>query len=171
MCRSAEPNAVNASTKRGGYRESRFQCCYRMSAEFPRQLCGSALGKPARAAVRDSRFGICKIAHWFNAPNFTASTSNEIFYRFMQPVHSFRFNNLALHGFSPNSTPGPFPRAARETRHAACPARHLPIGEFATNDLAVRPIRQLSSQRRRPREQYRRGRGERAVDFSSSDRR
>ena len=97
----------------------------------------------------DSGFQIrdLQVAHRFNAPNFTASSSNEIFYRFRQPVHSCRFNDLALHGFRSNSTRGPFPRAARETRHAACAPRHLPAGEFATNDLAIWPVRELSGKR------------------------
>jgi hypothetical protein len=49
----------------------------------PRQLCGFALGKTARAAIRDSKFGICK-----SLAGSTLHTSQ------LQPTHEI------LHYFS-----------------------------------------------------------------------
>ena len=103
----------------------------------------------------------------------TLQTGYEILHAF-----SHRSNHLPLlsrhsrQRFSANAaTPGPLPRAAGKIRNAAGRAGHLPAGEFTTDDFATRPVRQLSGQRRCAREQHRRRRRERAVDFGRPDQR
>src|SRR5262245_35182888 len=59
-------------------------------------------------------------------------------------------------------------RAPRKIQHAA--GLYLPAGDFATNDLAVWDLHQLSGQRGCPGEQHRRGRRKRTLDCSGSDR-
>ena len=116
-----------------------------------RQLCCSGLRKPARAAIRDSRCGICKSLTGSMLQTSPLQPLNEIFTRFSQPLHFYRVIALALDGFRPNGAPGTFPGAARKIRDAAV-AAYLPARDLAANGLAVWPIRQLSSERRRARE-------------------
>jgi hypothetical protein len=130
--------------------EIRFQCCYQTLAEYfsttlPFGITGNAGGD------WDSRFGICKSLSGSPLQTSPLQPLNEIFYRFSKPLHFRRFNTLALDGFRPNGARGALPGAARKIRDAAGPV-DLPARDLAANDLAVRPIHQLSSERRRARE-------------------
>src|SRR4029077_4376647 len=67
--------------------KSGFNVVTKCWQNYPRQLCGFALGKPARAAIRDSKFGICKslAGSTLQTPPFTLHNSNplnEILYCF-----------------------------------------------------------------------------------------
>ena len=110
-----------------------------------RRLGDSRLGIMNRLSVRCSR-GSDRLQH--TSP---LQPLNEIFYRFSQPLHFSRFNTLALDGIRPNGARGALPGAARKIRDAAGPV-DLPARDFAANDLAVRPVHQLSGERRRARE-------------------
>ena len=103
----------------------------------------------------------------------TLQTGYEILHTFSHcSNHLPRFNRRARHRFSANAaTEGSLPRGAGKIRDAAGPAGHLPAGEFTTDDFATRPVCQLSGQRRCAREQHRRRRRERAIDFGRPDQR
>jgi hypothetical protein len=69
-----------------------------------RQLCGFALGKTARAAIRNSKFGICKSLVGLNASHFTLHNSNplnEILHYFSRKFLSWsNLDTLASNRFS-----------------------------------------------------------------------
>lgn len=131
--------------------ESGFDFVTKCWQNIPRQLWRSGLGKAAWAAIGDSRFGICKSLSGSPLQTSSLQPLNEIFYRFSQPLHFCRFNTLALDGFRPNGARGALPGAARKIRDAAGSV-DLPARDLAANDLAVRPVHQLSSERRCARE-------------------
>src|SRR6478672_12343327 len=84
----------------------------------PRQLCGSALGKPARVAIRDSKFGICKslAGQRFTLHNF--NPLHEILYCFSRrSVPWSNLDTLAYKRFGTNAgadTQAASERAARK---------------------------------------------------------
>lgn len=75
--------------------KSGYNCVTKCWQNSPRQLCGSALGKPARVAIRDSKFGICKS---LAGQRFTLHTLHFT-------LHNFNPLNEILYSFSRKSVP------------------------------------------------------------------
>jgi len=143
--------AISALARRGSSEKSDFNFVTKCWQNHPRQLCGSALGKPARAAIWGFQIRDLQSLTGSTLQTSPLQPHNEIFYRFSQPLHFCRINTLALDGIRPNGARGALPGAARKVRDAAGPV-DLPARDLAANDLAVRPVHQLSSERRRARE-------------------
>jgi len=67
--RSRRGDRSTAVPKKSGFNVVSKDC-----RKFSRQLCGSALGKPARAAIGRFQIRDLQVAFRFTAPNFTTST-------------------------------------------------------------------------------------------------
>jgi hypothetical protein len=98
--------------------KSDYNCVTKCWQNSPRQLCGSALGKPARVAISDSKFGICKslAGQRFMLHNF--NPLNEILYCFSRKSVPWpNLDTLAYKRFGTNAgadTQAPSERAARK---------------------------------------------------------
>jgi hypothetical protein len=108
-----EDNAFHRCARKSGY-----NCVTKCWQNSPRQLCGSALGKLARVAIRDSKFGICKslAGQHFMLHNF--NPLNEILYCFSRKSVPWpNLDTLAYKRFGTNAgadTQAPSERAARK---------------------------------------------------------
>jgi hypothetical protein len=111
------------------------------------EYCSTTLGfcRMEASPRGDSGFQVrdLQIAYGFTLQTSPLHLRNEIFYRFWQPFHFCRFNNLAVYGFSWTSTCGTLPRATRKIGDAAS-SFDLPTREFTADDLAIWTIRELS---------------------------
>ena len=67
--------AISALARRGCSEKSGFNLVTKDWRNISRQLCGSGLGKPARAAIWGFQIRDLQVAYRFNAPNFTTSTT------------------------------------------------------------------------------------------------
>src|SRR5204862_7157635 len=114
------------------------------------EYCSTILGSCGMEASphRDSGFQIrdLQIAYGSTLQTSPLQLLNEIFYRFRQPFHSCRFNNLAVYGFSWTSTCGTLPRATRKIGDAAS-SFDLPTREFPADDLGIWTLRELPGER------------------------
>ena len=99
-----------------------------------------------RFGIPDSGFASRLLVQRSTLHHFNAL--NEIFHHFNQPLHFCRFNTLALDCFGQTAPAGRFPEPLEKYEMAAG-SLHLPAGEFAANDLAVRRLHQLPGERGR----------------------